>query len=128
MNAFTTMMMTVTLTMAAVMIPRIYLSWVVAQELCSDGEIEPLLQLLAEQNSWVRRQFGCGAVAFALIWMVKTSQHDLEIPASMEAALAIYSGLSMVFAVLESLIAQRISDCIGGVPATAAPVRIREDE
>ncbi|HBA88839.1 MAG TPA: hypothetical protein DCZ75_12910 [Geobacter sp.] len=127
MNMFTAMMMTVTLTMTAVMVPRIYMSWMLAEERCIEGEIEPLLELLAEQNSWVLRQFGCGAIAFALIWMVRTSQHDLEIPAAMEAALAIYTAISMVFAVLESLIAQRISDFISCVPGSAVTVKIRED-
>jgi len=119
MNMFTAMIMTVTLTMTAVMVPRIYMSWMMAEERCVEGELEPLMELLAEQNSWVKRQFGCGAMAFAMIWMVKTSQHDLEIPASMAAALASYAAISLVLAVLESLIAQKISGFIEGVPAAA---------
>jgi len=124
MNMFTAMMMTVTLTMTAVMVPRIYMSWMLAEEQCIEGELEPLMELLAEQNNWVKRQFGCGALAFAMIWMVKNSQHDLEIPASMAAALAAYAAISMILAILESLVAQKISAFIEGVPVA---VKIREE-
>ena len=61
MNMFGALMMTVTMTMTAVMLPRIYMSWIVAERYFLEGEIEQLMQLLVEQNSWVWRQFGCGA-------------------------------------------------------------------
>lgn len=124
MNIFTALMMTVTLTMATVMVPRIYMSWMIASDCFVEGEIELLKALLVEQNSWVRRQFSCGAMAFVMLWMVKNSHHDLQLPASMEAALGIYATLSLLFAVLESIIAQKIDDFINCVPA---PVGVRED-
>jgi hypothetical protein len=124
MNMFTALMATVTLTMTAVMVPRIYLSWLVAEERCLEGEIEQLQALLDEQNGWVRRHFGCGAAAMAMIWMVKSSQHDLEIPASMAIALGAYAVISMAFAVLESLVAQKIATFLQTVPV---PVKVREE-
>lgn len=125
MNTFGALMMTVTMTMTAVMLPRIYMSWIMAEQHCIEGEIEQLIQLLSEQNGWVRRQFGCGALAIALIWMVHNSRHDLGIPASMEAALALYGVISLFFAVLESLIAQKVSDFLALVPVSA---RVRDEE
>lgn len=124
MNMFSAMMMTVTMTMTVVMLPRIYMSWMLAEERCIEGEIEPLMELLEDQNDWVWRQFGCGAMAIAMLWMVKTSRHDLEIPASMETVLVFYAGISMLFAVLESLIAQKISSFIELVPVAT---KIREE-
>ncbi|GAW66776.1 hypothetical protein GPEL0_01f2275 [Geoanaerobacter pelophilus] len=124
MNMFTALMATVTLTMTAVMLPRIYLSWLVAEERCLEGEIEQLQALLDEQNGWVRRHFGCGAAAVAMIWMVKSSQQDLEIPASMAVALGAYAVISMSFAVLESLVAQKIAAFLQTVPV---PVKVREE-
>lgn len=124
MNMFTALMATVTLTMTAVMAPRVYLSWLVAEERCLEGEIEELQALLAEQNNWVKRHFGCGAAAMAMIWMVKTSQHDLEVPASMAMALGAYAVISMIFAVLESLVAQKIATFLQTVPI---PVEVREE-
>ncbi|BCG46775.1 hypothetical protein GEOBRER4_n1585 [Citrifermentans bremense] len=124
MNMFTALMATVTLTMTAVMLPRIYLSWLVAEERCLEGEIEQLQALLEEQNGWVRRHFGCGAAAVAMIWMVKSSQQDLEIPASMAVALGAYAVISMAFAVLESLVAQKIATFLQTVPV---PVKVREE-
>ncbi|WP_224982751.1 hypothetical protein [Geomonas agri] len=125
MNMFGALMMTVTMTMTAVMLPRIYMSWIVAERYFLEGEIEQLMQLLIEQNNWVWRQFGCGAVAVAMIWMVRNSQHDLSIPASMEATLAVYATISLVFAILESLVAQRVSGFLALVPA---PVKIADED
>ncbi len=124
MNIFTALMITVTLTMTAVMVPRIYLSWLMAEEHRLEGEVEALQNLLAEQNRWVGRQFFCGSAAFALVWMVKTSRHDLDIPASMAAALAAYAVISMFFAVLEGLVAQKVSSSLDSVPVV---VKVREE-
>ncbi|MBJ6799356.1 hypothetical protein [Geomonas propionica] len=125
MNMFGAMMMTVTMTMTAVMLPRIYMSWLVAERHFLEGEIKQLMELLVEQNNWVWRQFGCGAVAVAMLWMVRHSQHDLSIPSSMEAALAFYATISLVFAVMESLIAQRVSGFLALVPA---PAKIADED
>lgn len=124
MNMFTALMATVTLTMTAVMVPRIYLSWLLAEEHCLEGEIEALQALLTEQNCWVKRHFGCGATAVAMIWMVKSSQHDLEVPATMAAAIGAYAVISMVFAVLESLVAQKIANFLQTAPV---PVEVGEE-
>lgn len=125
MNMFSALMITVTMTMTAVMLPRIYMSWIMAERHCIEGETEQLAQLLAEQNGWVLRQFGCGALATALIWMVHNSRHDPSFPASMEAALAFYAVVSLVFAVLESLVAQKVSGFLAPVPV---PAKIRDEE
>ena len=119
MDISTAMMLTVTLIMTAVMVPRIYLAWITAEIYRVEGEISALQELLAEQNRWVGRQFFCGATALAMLLMVKTSRHDLEIPATMAAALAAYSVISMGFAVLESLVAQKIFSCLRQIPVGA---------
>lgn len=125
MNMFGALMMTVTVTMTAVMLPRLYMSWITAEQHFVEGETEQLGLLLAEQNRWVRRHFGCGAAAMAMIWMVHNSRHDLAIPASMETALAVYATISLAFAVLESLTAQRAANFLALVPAA---VKVRESK
>ena len=126
MNMFGALMMTVTMTMTGVMLPRIYMSWMTAKQLSADGEVGQMERLLAEQNAWVLRQLGCGAAAISLICMVRTSRYDLGVPASMEVALALYASISLAFAVLESLIAQKAADFLDLVPV-AAPVREEAD-
>lgn len=116
MNMFSAMTFTVTLIMTAVMVPRIYLSWITAEERCAEGEVEPLRELLEEQNRWVMRQLGGGAAALALILMVRTSPHDLEIPGAMAVALAAYAVISMGFAVCESLVAWKLSSSLQHMP------------
>lgn len=119
MTLLTAMMMTVTLTMAAVMVPRIYYSWLRAEQCCLDEEPEPLRELLAEENDWVMRHLGFGVLALALIWMVKHSRQDLEIPVAMAAAMALYTTISFLFAVIESLLAQKISAFLAGTSLSA---------
>lgn len=126
MNIFTAMMIAVTVTMTAVMVPRIYLSWLMAEAYRIEGEVEALRELLAEQNRWVGRQFFCGGAAFALIWMVKTSRHDLGVPDSMAVTLAAYAVISMTFAVFESLVAQKIASSLQSVPV-AVRVKVHEE-
>lgn len=126
MNIFTAMMIAVTVTMTAVMVPRIYLSWLMAEVYRVEGEVEALQDLLLEQNRWMGRQFFCGGTAFALIWMVKTSAHDLEIPGSMAATLAAYAVISLLFAVFESLVAQKVASSLQHVPV-AVRVKVSEE-
>jgi hypothetical protein len=57
--------------------------------------------------------------------MVHNSRHDLSVPASMEAALAFYGVASLILAVLESLIAQKVSNFLTLVPV---PVKMRGEE
>lgn len=116
MNVFSVLTMTVTMIMTAVMIPRIYMSWIIVEECRLEGETGVLPEVLDELNSWVWRHFGCGSIAIAMIWMVNHSKHDLKIPHSMEAALACYAVVSMLFAVAESLIAQKVSGFIEMAP------------
>ncbi|TSK08782.1 MAG: hypothetical protein FPO08_05635 [Geobacter sp.] len=122
MNIYSALMMSVTMIMTAVMLPRIYFSWITAQH-CDEAEIAQLEQLLAEQNRWIWRHFGCATLAVAMIWMAHNSPNDLGIPASMEMTLACYATVSLFFAVLESLIAQKVAAYLALVP-----VAMREEK
>jgi hypothetical protein len=115
MTMMTAMMMTITLTMTAIMAPRIYHAFLEAEMLCLEEDLESLRELLVERNSWVLRHLGCGFTALALIWMVMTSS-ELEVPGPTAAAMAIYATSSLVFAVLESLLAQKIAGFLSAVP------------
>lgn len=116
MNISTAMMVTVTLTMTAVMVPRIYLAWVLADAYCLEGEVDALRHLLAEQNRWIGRQFFCGSAALAMLLMVKLSPHDLSIPAAMTTVLGVYSVIALLLAVFESLVAQKAYTYLRRVP------------
>ena len=112
--------MTVTMSMTLAMIPRLYWAFVKAEELYLEQEMGQLQELLEQQNSWVSRNLGCGMGAFILVWFAKTTP-GMEVPRSLAGAMAIYAASSLLFAALESLLAQKISRIL-----SSAQVRVKE--
>lgn len=118
MTASTALMMTVTFTMTCMMIPRMYWAWLRSEELFVEGELWRLRLLQAEQNGWVRRHLGYGALLLLLAWL---SRHGaVELPQETTAVLAVYSAVSLVFAVIDSVVALRIEVFTQMIPAIPA--------
>lgn len=116
MTMIAAMTWTITLAMITVMVPKIYHAFLVAELLFLDEELELLRDLLAERNEWMLRHLGCGLGAMILIWVVMNAP-GLEDPSQVTSATAVYASCSLLFAVLESLLAQKISGLLATVPA-----------
>ncbi|UFS68579.1 hypothetical protein LPW11_11690 [Geomonas sp. RF6] len=106
MTVTTALMMTVTFTMAFMMLPKIYWTWIKSEELFLEGELWRLRLLQAEENGWVRRHLGYGALLLLLAWLSKHG--SVEVSQETTAVLGLYSGISLAYAVAESLLARRI--------------------
>lgn len=111
----TLLLMTITITLTVAILPRIYGASIKAEELFLEQEIGLLRELLAEQNAWVLRHLGCGLGALALVWIAKTCP-GMEVPGQLAEAMAIYAASSLLFAGLESLLAQKIARILAVVP------------
>ncbi len=101
-------MLTVTVTLILVMIPRIYGSWLQIMESAEVGDIDKLITMQAEQNNWVIRHFICALVALALVFGLEYCP-DLGATEQMVEVIVVYSALSFVLAFIESILAQKIS-------------------
>ncbi len=91
------------------MIPKLYGSWLQITESSEAGDIDKLIALQAQQNSWVIRHIICALVALALAISLEYCP-DLGAPEQMLEVTAAYSALSFVLAFIESILAQRISN------------------
>ena len=117
----TAIMITVMLVMAVTIVPRVYCAFIEAENSYQEWEVRQLWVLLEERNAWVLRHFRLGLGALVLIWLSQCFS-GMEIPVQLTAALAIYAVSSLNFAILETLLAQRITSMLASIPA---PIRER---
>jgi Na+/H+-dicarboxylate symporter len=111
----TLLLVIITIILAVTILLRIYWAFAKAEELYLEQELEQMQELMAEQNNWVLRHLGCGLGAFALVWVAKTSP-GMEVSSPLAVAMAIYAAGSLLFAGVESLLAQKISHFLADVP------------
>jgi len=100
--------LTLTLLVAFVMIPRIYLDWLHFRAYLQEGELEKLLELQGQENGWVIRHFSCALIGVALVIFVRLYP-GLNPPEHLDSVTASYSVVSFVLALVESLFAQKIA-------------------
>lgn len=122
MRVLPALIVSLTLAMTVVMIPKIYWAWSTARRCYLKGEVEKLRELLREQNGWTKRHFCCGLTGLALVWLM-AQYLPANIPSSLTDGVAFFVTISLAFAIAESLVAQHIAQ-----RAAAIPVRLRRDE
>jgi hypothetical protein len=108
-------MMNLTLALTLAMMPRIYFAYLKAQDLYQDQEMGLLRELLAERNLWMQRQIAGGVIALALIWVSKSAP-GMAVPEPLSATMGTYAASSLLLALLESLVAQKIARLLASVP------------
>jgi hypothetical protein len=101
-------MLTVTVMVTLIMIPRIYGSWLQIMESAEAGDIDKLVDLQAQQNNWIIRHFICALLALALVIAMEYCP-DLGAPEQIIGATEGYCAISFVLALIESVLAQKIS-------------------
>lgn len=106
-----TMMVVLTTIVSAVMIPRIMLDWLRYQEFLRDRNDEALRALIAGQKGWMMRHGLCALGAVALVVCIKClpglARYD-----ELAGVTAIYGMMTLAFAFVESLLAQRVESSL----------------
>lgn len=115
-------MLTLTLAVLTTVIPRFVYALGQCNELAATGNREGLQALLGEQNGWIMRHFFCAAVGTALVVMMKTLPH-LNPPEHLADITGSYAMISFGFALLDSLLAQKIARLLAVVKAPAKTSR-----
>ena len=96
--------MLLTLTLIVVMVPRIYWTFIWKEDSCLEQET---LQKLQAEPGWVLRHL---RFSFALLVLVRIPAvlTDFEVPEPLVVAAASYVVSSLLFVILEGMLAQRI--------------------
>jgi hypothetical protein len=123
-SMLTALMMTLLTMVTFCMIPRIGLDWLRFKEYAQEGDRENLLMLQRQENGWVIRHFVCALFAVALVVTMKTCP-NLGQPEHLAAVTALYAVISLCFALVESVLSQRIYQY---ALACMEPVKQRIDE
>lgn len=116
MTLFPALVLMLTMAILITMAPRIVFAWFQFSELVADKNREGLLALLRQQNGWVVRDFICATFGVALVVLMKTVP-NLDQPEHLAVVTAGYVMISFIFALTESLLAQKIARLLRGVTA-----------
>lgn len=119
MTMLTSIMVILSSSVALVMVPRIYGSWLQFKEASEDGDLDRLINLQTMHNEWVIRHLSMALLALGVVAAIKYLP-ELESYTQTAAATAIYCVLCFALAFAESIIAQRIS---GDTTAILHPVK-----
>jgi hypothetical protein len=111
--------MLLTLALIVAMVPRIYWTIIWKEELCLEQET---LRKLQAEPVWVLRHL---RFSFAILVLVRIPAvfSGLEVPEPLVVAAAAYAASSLLFVILEGLLAQRV-DCI--LARTQESVRVQD--
>jgi len=122
-SMLTALMMTLLTMVTFCMIPRIGYDWLRYRAYANEGDRENLLKLQRQENGWVIRHLICALFAVALVFAMKTCP-NLGQPERLADVTALYAVISFCFAFAESILSQRIFQCI---TAKLEPVKQRYD-
>ncbi|MBJ6723298.1 hypothetical protein [Geomesophilobacter sediminis] len=122
MTLFPAIMMTITLTILVIMVPRMYMSWMKAAQLNEERDAERLAELLADQNDWINRFFSCGVAGLGLVWLLMSHQGP-GVPAALTDSIALYVTVTLLLAIAESFLAQKVAGLLRTIPVR---VKVRE--
>lgn len=121
MTTISALMMAIIVLLNVTMLPRIYWNWLKADDLYSEQKAGELQELLRGRNEWVLRHLGCGTGAFILVWVAKTVP-GMAVAVPEAEALSIYVISSLLFAFLESMLAQKIVRLQASLPVRSSRV------
>lgn len=124
MSMLTALMMTLLTMVTFCMIPRICFDWLRFGEYAREDDLDNLCVLQRQENGWVIRHLVCALFAVALVVTMKTCP-NLGQPERLAAVTALYAVISFCFALVESILSQRIYRC---VMTRMEPVKQRNDE
>lgn len=124
MTMLTTMMVTLSVILVLIMIPRVYGNWLQLREYIEEGDMDKLAGLQSLHNEWVIRHLSMALIALGFVAAIKYIPELANYSQTAEAT-AVYSLISFVFAFVESLLAQKIS---GYMASTLLPVKQHNKE
>ncbi|RNC67801.1 MAG: hypothetical protein ED859_13120 [Desulfuromonadales bacterium] len=122
MEALITMMTFLTVSVAAIVIPRIMIDWQRYREYLQEGDDTSLQLLAAGQRTWIIRHGVCAAGAIVLVALIKCLP-GMGAYEGLAGITTAYGMMTLSFAFIESLLAQRVESRRQLILATAKQPR-----
>ena len=121
MTMITAITVTIFLSSCVLILPKMYLASLQADSLFDEEEAELLQALLEQRNDWIIRHLACAMGALIIVWMIYNTP-GVAVNEMLAAGLGVYAGASLLFALLESMLALKIS-CLLDMMPTRVKVR-----
>ncbi len=118
MELMSAIMLTIIAVLVCLNLPRIYGDWLEFKRLAQEGATDELRSLLDSENLWVQRHFWCSVAGVCMV-IVFACTSLADIAPHLSQVTAAYTGISLLFAFVESVFAQKIAS----IPAVAQEVR-----
>ncbi|MRR34878.1 hypothetical protein EG829_09315 [bacterium] len=118
MEALATMMTYLTVSVAAILIPRMMIDWQRCREYLNDNDETALRRFAAEQRQWIVRHGVCAAGAIGMVAII-TCAPGMAPFERLAGSTTAYGMMTLSFAFIESLLAQRAENRLQARPASA---------
>lgn len=122
METLYTVMALLTISVAALLIPRMMIDWQRCGEFIREGDEEALRQFVAEQKLWIVRHGICAAGATGLVAVI-TCAPGMAPFQKLSGIVTAYGMMTLIFTFVESLLAQRAENLLQARPAAARQAR-----
>ena len=120
-DALSVLMLAITSAVLFVSIPRMYGDWLLFKEQVREGMMQGLPRMLADQNRWVQHHFWPAVLGVGMVLLIESTSLG-EMSPHLSRMTAVYAGMSLTLAFLESLFAQKVAALLVGARGR------REDE
>jgi hypothetical protein len=118
MEALATMMTVLTVSVAAILIPRMMIDWQRCREYLNDDDETALRRFAAEQRQWIVRHGVCAAGAIGLVALITCAPGMAQFE-KLAGITTAYGMMTLTFTLVESLLAQRAENRLQARPAPA---------
>ncbi len=117
-----TIMTIITVSVAALLIPRMMIDWQRCREFLRDRDEAALRQFLAEQRQWIVRHGICAAGAIGMVAVI-TCAPGMAAFEKLAGMMTAYGMMTLTFMFIESLLAQRAESLLQARPAPVEQAR-----
>ncbi len=108
MTNLSSIMLMIIATLTFIMPPRIFYNWMQFNAYRREGELAQLIALQSAENQWMLRHLVCAFAAIVIVAYLKLHP-TIEGAEQLSVVTAAYAVISILFAVTESLFAQKIA-------------------
>ncbi len=124
MHTLTALMVMLTMAVTLLTAPRIYGDWLRFRTFAREDDLDSLFILQRQAREWILRHSLCTLAGLVIVVMLQLFP-ELAPPEHLAEAIAVYAMLSFGFAVVESLLAEKVAQQLISM---MLPVKLQHDK